>query len=160
MTPAILRSLIARRPSPPAAAPCHILEGNISEHVLAAVERLYTGLGKADIEQVLELFDPEVEIVTPESLPWSTGHYRGLEGAAEYFGNALRYLAETGFVVDEIRVSDEWVAAIGTWNGRFRSSGGEFSVRFVHFWTLRNGRIIKGEGIAETHGIVHAHRMT
>ncbi len=129
----------------------------MSEQTTAIVERLYEGLAKADIETVLGIFDPEVEIVTPEALPWSTGHYTGLEGAAAYFGGALQYLDRTGFDVEEIRPSGEdWVAAIGMWSGRFREGGGEFNVKFVHFWTLRDGKVIKGEGISDTIGIVRA----
>ncbi|WP_176611721.1 nuclear transport factor 2 family protein [Actinomadura sp. WMMB 499] len=128
------------------------------DQVAEIIERLYKGLAAADVEAVLSLFDPRVEIFTPPSLPWSTGHYAGLEGAAQYFGGALELLEETAFDVQEIRVSgDDWAAAIGDWSGRFREGGGEFDVRFVHFWTLADGKVIKGEGISDTIGIVRAH---
>lgn len=128
----------------------------MSEGTVALVERLYEGLDRADIEAVLALFDPEVEIATPPSLPWSAGNYTGLDGAAAYFGKALEYLEETQFLVEEIRPSDDWAAAIGNWTGRFRESGGEFNVRFVHFWEFRDDRVIKGSGISDTVGIVRA----
>ncbi|GAA3150601.1 hypothetical protein GCM10010521_42840 [Streptomyces rameus] len=128
----------------------------MSEQTTAVVKRLYEALDKADIQTVLEIFDPEVEIVTPPSLPWSTGHYQGHAGAAQYFGGALEHLEDTGFKVTEIRVAGDWAAAIGNWYGRFRAGGGEFDVRFVHFWELRDGRVVRTEGISDTDGIVRA----
>lgn len=124
--------------------------------VVALVERLYDGLGREDIETVLSCFDPEVTISTPGSLPWSTGHYSGIEGAVKYFGGALEACADTVFDVQEIRPSEDWAAAIGDWSGTSRATGKRFTVRFVHFWTMRAGRVVKAEGISDTVGIARA----
>ncbi|MFR9776110.1 nuclear transport factor 2 family protein [Micromonospora sp. MS34] len=130
----------------------------MTDRVEAVVEALYDGLKRMDAPAVVSLFHPDAEIVTPKSLPWSTGHYSGLEGAMSYFTGALEMLDDNRFDVEEVRVSgDDWAAAIGMWYGHFRS-GGEFNVRFVHFWTLRGGKVIKGEGISDTDGIVRASR--
>jgi ketosteroid isomerase-like protein len=130
----------------------------MSERSIALVKRLYEGLDSADIEAVVAAFDPSVELSTPTSLPWSTGHYSGLDGAVEYFTRALDYLEVTQFIVEEVRPSgDDWVAAIGRWTGTFRASKGEFDVPFVHFWTLRDGKVVKGAGISDTDGIVRAY---
>ena len=128
----------------------------MSQDVVGIVKQLYDALGREDVEQVLAAFDPEVEIVTPLTLPWSTGHYSGLEGAVKYFEGALTACADTVFDVQEIRPSDDWAAAIGDWRGTARSTGRSFDVRFVHFWTLRDGKIVRAEGISDTVGIVAA----
>ncbi|WP_306323280.1 MULTISPECIES: nuclear transport factor 2 family protein [unclassified Streptomyces] len=132
----------------------------MSEQTAAVVERLYEALEKEDIETVLEIFHPEVRITTPPALPWSTGYYEGHAGAAAYFTGALQYLEETTFKVQEIRVCGDWAAAVGDWSGRFRRSGGEFDVRFVHFWELSEGRVVRTEGISDTDGIVRAYQGT
>ena len=129
----------------------------MSESTAAVVEKLYDALGRADIKAILELFDPEVNIQTPPSLPWSAGKYTGLEGATAYFTSALAYLTETQFIVDEVHTDGDWAAAIGDWTGTFGASGGKFNVRFVHFWTLRDGKVIIGSGISDTVGIVRAY---
>jgi len=129
----------------------------MSDKVKALIETLYDGLKRMDVDAVVSLFDADVEIQTPTSLPWSAGHYTGLDGAVSYFTGALAMLEENRFEVQEVRVSGEdWAAALGMWYGRFRDSGGVFNVRFVHFWTLRDDRIIRGEGMSDTDGIVRA----
>lgn len=126
------------------------------EQVVATIEKLYDALGREDVETVLSVFDPEVVILTPPSLPWSTGNYTGLDGAVKYFQGALEACADTVFDVQEIRPSGDWAAAIGDWSGTSRDTGRSFKVKFVHFWTLREGKIIKAEGISDTVGIVAA----
>lgn len=129
----------------------------IKRDVAATVEALYDGLARMDAEAVVSLFDAASEIRTPPSLPWSTGHYVGLEGAIAYFTGALEYLDDNRFDVEEVRVSgDNWAAAIGMWYGKFKN-GGEFNVRFVHFWTVKDGKVVRGEGISDTDGIVRAY---
>ena len=126
------------------------------QDVVALVERLYDGLGREDVETVLGCFDPEVVISTPDALPWSTGYYDGIDGAVKYFGGAIEACADTVFDVQEIHPSDDWAAAIGDWSGTARVTGKRFTVRFVHFWTMRDGRVVKAEGISDTVGIVRA----
>jgi uncharacterized protein len=128
----------------------------MTQNVAKLVETLYDGLNRMDAPLVVGLFSPDAEIRTPPSLPWSTGHYTGLDGAVAYFSGAMEMLADNRFDVEEVRVSgDDWAAAIGMWYGKFKS-GGEFNVRFVHFWTLRDGKVIRSEGISDTDGIVRA----
>jgi hypothetical protein len=55
-----------------------------------------------------------------------------------------------------VHVEGEGEAAIGGWSCRFRASGCEFDVRFVHFWQFRDGKVVKGSGISDAVGIVRA----
>ena len=126
------------------------------EQVLATIDKLYDALRREDVETVLSVFDPEVVILTPPALLWSTGDYRGLEGVVKYFQGALEACADTVFDVQEVHPSGDWAAAIGDWSGTCRATGRSFKVKFVHFWTLRDGKVIKAEGISDTVGIVAA----
>ncbi|MEU8343941.1 Ketosteroid isomerase-related protein [Actinomadura meyerae] len=132
----------------------------MSEQLRAVVEQLYEGLNTADVELLPKLFDPAAEIRTPTSLPWSTGHYSGPDGPAQYFQGAVEMLESTRFNVEAIRVDGDWAAAFGDWTGKFRESGGEFNVRFVHFWTFRDGKVVYSEGISDTVGIVRAYEAS
>jgi|GEM_PF-1763116 ketosteroid isomerase-like protein len=129
----------------------------MSEQIKDLVAKLYDGLDRADIPAIVALFDPAVEIETPPSLPWSKGSYSRLDGAVAYFTSALEYLEETAFSVQEVHVDGDWAAAIGDWTGRFKAGGGEFDVKFVHFWQFRDGKVVKGSGISDTVGIARAY---
>lgn len=133
----------------------------MSDQALATVKAIYQGLESADITSVIALFDPSSEIFTPGSLPWSAGYYSGLDGALAYFTSALGHVEETRFEVEEWLPSTglptgDWVSAVGWWYSKVPSTGKEFRVRFVHFWTLRNGKVVRAEGISDTAGILSA----
>ncbi|MDJ1130686.1 nuclear transport factor 2 family protein [Streptomyces iconiensis] len=120
------------------------------------VKRLYEGLTAFDIDMVLGTCDPEVVIIAPKSLPWSQGDYAGIDGAAAYFASALGHLDQAKFDVEELLPSGDWVTALGWWSGRFKETGNEFNVRFVHFWIIRNGKVVKAEGVSDTVPIARA----
>ncbi|MFI9155812.1 nuclear transport factor 2 family protein [Streptomyces sp. NPDC053367] len=123
---------------------------------ITVVRRLYDGFERADIEAIVGAFDPSVEIFAPETLPWSNGNYTGKDGALEYFRGALSVLDGNRFDVQEFHTDGGWVAAVGKWSATVRATGDAFDVRFVHFWTVRDGKIVKAEGISDTAGIVRA----
>jgi ketosteroid isomerase-like protein len=129
----------------------------MSAQNVETVKRLYEGLTKFDIEMVVGAFDPEVVITAPKTLPWSTGDYTGLDGATAYFGSALDYLDQAKFDVEDLLPSGDWVSAVGWWSGRFKRTGKNFNVRFVHFWILRDGKVVRAEGISDTVPIVQAY---
>jgi ketosteroid isomerase-like protein len=128
----------------------------MSEQYVETVKRLYEGLSSFNIEMVMAAFDPEVVLVAPKSLPWSEGDYKGLDGAARYFGGAIELLEKTRFDVEDLLPSGDWVTALGYWSGTFKSTGKSFNVRFVHFWILRDGKVVRAEGISDTVPIVRA----
>ena len=49
------------------------------------VERLYASFAAGDLDRVLELLDPDVEWITPPTLPWSRGTYHGSDEVVSYF---------------------------------------------------------------------------
>ncbi|WP_167368051.1 nuclear transport factor 2 family protein [Streptomyces agglomeratus] len=126
------------------------------EQPVETVQRLYKGLSSFDIDMVLGTCDPEVEIVAPKSLPWSEGEYKGLDGAAAYFAGALGHLDQAHFDFEELLPSGDWVTALGWWSGRFKATGKEFRVRFVHFWVIRDEKVFRAEGVSDTVPIVRA----
>lgn len=128
----------------------------MADQALSTVKQVYEALGREDIKTAVDLFDEAAEIFTPSSLPWSSGYYTGLDGALAYFTSALGHLEGTRFEVEELLPSGDWVTALGWWYGRAIPTGKEFRVRFVHFWTVRNGKVVRAEGVSDTAGIVGA----
>ncbi|NUS11213.1 MAG: nuclear transport factor 2 family protein [Streptomyces sp.] len=126
----------------------------MSNQTKLLVSTIYDALEAQDVKTIVSLFDPSVEVQSPPTLPWSQGTYHGIDGAMAYFTSALEYLDQNAFIVEEVHAEGDWAASIGRWTGRFRATGGEFDVRFVHFWDFKDGLVVRCSGISDTHGIV------
>lgn len=128
----------------------------MAEQPVDTVKRLYKALRALDIDSVLATCHPDIEIVAQKSLPWSQGEYKGLDGAAAYFASARTHLDRATFDFEELLPSGDWVTAFGWYGGRFKDTGNEFIVRFVHFWRIRDEKVIRAEGISDTAPIAAA----
>ena len=117
---------------------------------IQTVERLYASFAAGDLEAVLELLDADVEWVTPPTLPWSRGTYRGRDEVLSYFESFGDALEEPAVVPDRILVCGDTVVSLGRESGRARSTGDEFSVPFAHVLTVEDGRVTSLRGHVDT----------
>jgi ketosteroid isomerase-like protein len=88
---------------------------------------------------VLERLHPDLEIRRTELVPRG-GHYRGGEGAREFFGRVLGAIDSTVTVERFIDAGDR-VAAAGRTRGRTRAGEVAFDLPAVHVWTVRDGQL-------------------
>ena len=114
------------------------------------VRGIYEAFACGNVPAVLETLSADVEWVTPPTLPWSEGRYRGREGVAQYFGHFGAALDEPRIEVQELVAAGDRVIALGFEHARFRTTGQQFSARFAHVWTLRDGQVQRMEGIIDT----------
>jgi uncharacterized protein len=117
------------------------------------VKALYAAAGRGDFEAMMQLLDPDVEWITPQTLPWSRGDYHGRAQVGEYF-------ASLGEAADDVRVEPaellscgEHVVALGDYSGRSRSTGRSFNARFAHVMTIREGKVAAMRGHEDTAAI-------
>jgi hypothetical protein len=61
-------------------------------------------------------------------------------------------------VPEELVGSGEHVVAFGTYSGRFNATGKSMRARFVHHWTVRDGRVVRFEQFTDTHLVREAMR--
>ena len=114
------------------------------------VERLYASFAAGDLATVLELLDPDVEWVTPATLPWSRGTYRGREDVLSYFESFGEALEGAAVVPDQILGCGDTVVSLGHESGEARATGEAFSVPFAHVLTVRDGRVTSLRGHVDT----------
>lgn len=107
------------------------------------VGEMYDAFARRDATAVLERLHPDVEIRQSELVPWG-GHYRGHEGAREFFGRVLGAIDSTVTIERFIDAGDH-VAAVGRTRGHIRASGAAFDAAVVHVWTERDGRLARLE---------------
>lgn len=122
----------------------------------STVREIYAAFASGDVAAILERVDPELEWTTPETLPWSRGAYRGPAELQEYFGAFLAAMDDPAVEPDELVTAGERVMACGHERGRCRATGRIFEARFVHDWTVRDGRVTRMRGLVDTALIAQA----
>jgi uncharacterized protein len=111
---------------------------------------VYAAFARGDLPAVLGRFDSAIEWCTPDTLPWSRGAYHGHAGALEYFTSFLEALDEPHIVPRELIVAGDRIIGLGVERARARSTGLSFEAEFAHVCSLRNGRVVRMNGIVDT----------
>ncbi|HVF77800.1 MAG TPA: nuclear transport factor 2 family protein [Solirubrobacteraceae bacterium] len=114
------------------------------------VRRLYACFAAGDLQAVLKLLDPHVEWITPPTLPWSRGTYRGRDEVSSYFEDFGSALERPAVVPDRILDCGGVVVALGRESGQARQTGHAFSVPFAHVLTVNAGQITSLRGHVDT----------
>lgn len=113
-----------------------------------ALRRGYEALNRGDVSVVLELLDPDIVWHEPEPSP-EAGTYSGRAS----FERFLRSWIDSfdGFQVEPEQVverGDKLVAVVHQ-SGRGRASGVHVDARLAHVWTVRQGRAVRWESVAD-----------
>jgi uncharacterized protein len=114
----------------------------MSQEDVNLARRGYEALAKGDLESVLELIDPDVQVEIHTGRP-DIPETDTLHGHAGFLEN-LRLLEEVFEDVEVrpeefIEVGEELVVPIFT-SGRGRASGIRVENRVTHIWTIRDGK--------------------
>jgi uncharacterized protein len=107
------------------------------EDSVEVVRKLFAALDGENYEDVLGLFDPEVEWLPAE------GSYAGIEGVVQSFIDWMEPWDEHTVILEETTASGQKVLAVVHLTGRGSSSGMEIDQRFFQVYTLREGKIIR-----------------
>lgn len=108
----------------------------------------YEAFGSGDLEGVGKVFADDVEWDSPDSLP-TGGIHRGRDEVLASFAEIPTHWSS--FSVDP----DEYIDAGGNYvlvRGVQRATGpgGSSESRYLHLFTLQNGKIVRGEFIGDT----------
>ena len=116
----------------------------------------YAAFAAGDIPEVLAMFHDNIEWTEP------AGHiYAGTSmGADAIVQNVFMpldtewdsYLVEPDTFICE----GDQVAALGWVSGKYKATGIAFQARFVHWWTMTDGRATRFEAIEDTVKIAEA----
>lgn len=121
---------------------------------VAIVRRLYEARGNPDVIRQVLAADVRWEVV--EGFPHS-GIYVGLDNVLrDFFGRLFQDFESFVAVGSEFLESGDRVIALGSYTGRARSTGRDFTARFAHVWTLQGGSIIRLQQCADTVQVVRA----
>ena len=126
---------------------------------LEIVRGVYAAFGRADLEGILALLDPQVCWRTPgpSDLP-TAGLRHGVAEVREFFGLLLNT-----FDIDDFRPSDflaqgDKVVVLGTSREGPKGTGRLVDFRWVHVFTLGGGKIAEFEEPADVSALVDEFR--
>ena len=113
------------------------------------VREVYDAFARGNVDAVFAAMEPGIEWDEAEGMPYG-GVYRGREAiVANVFAPILSDVAGFTAVPDEILPLDGGrVLARGRYGGQ--GVKGKVDAKFVHIWTLDNGRVSKYEQLADT----------
>ena len=114
--------------------------------LFAAFQSVNVGTFARRLDEVREIFDPEVEwVAAPHSL-LASGEYRGYDGVSRFWTQFLSAWDEYGVQVDELIDAGDQVVAVMRLSGRTNEL--EVDEPRSSVLTLRGGRIVRIEPFA------------
>jgi uncharacterized protein len=121
---------------------------------VTVVRRLYEARGNPDV--IRQVLSPDVRWEVVEGFPHGAV-YVGLDDVLRnFFGRLFEEFESFVAVGSEFFESGDHVIALGTYTGRAKATGKEFTARFAHVWTLQGNRIVRLQQCADTVQVVRA----
>jgi ketosteroid isomerase-like protein len=120
------------------------------------LRRGYAAFASGDMPHVLALFDDHTEWIAAAGSIFA-GSYTGVDEIVRNIFMRLgsewdEYLVEPDTFICE---GDD-VAVLGWLSGTYKATGAAFRARFVHWWTMTDGRASRFEEIADTVKVAEA----
>lgn len=124
----------------------------MSEANVNTVRGMYEAFGRGDIAAVLGALDRDVEWLEAESFIYADNNpYVGPNAVLE--GVFMRIVADfDGFAVTpkELHDAGDTVIAEGHYSGTYKKNGRNVRSQFAHFFTFRDGKIVKFQQYTDT----------
>ena len=121
----------------------------MSDENVKIVRAVYDSFAAGDVDAVFAAMMPDIEWDESEGMPYG-GVYHGREDIeSNVFGPILTDVEGFTAVPDEVLALDESrVVALGRYGGR--GANGLVHARFMHIWTVTDGRVARYQQLADT----------
>ncbi len=118
----------------------------MSSENVEVVRDQFEAVNEQDWERAMSHYAEDVELVVSSEALFESGTFTGREAVGEWFGNWFRTF-EPGYRFDAFEFHDlgDRVLLVASHHGRGRSSGIEVSGETGYIYTLRDGKIVRGE---------------
>jgi ketosteroid isomerase-like protein len=120
----------------------------VPEANVEALQRGYDALNRGELSDVLELLDPDIECHEPEPSP-EAGTHVGRESFERFLGSWIASFEEFRVEPEQVVERGDEVIAVVRQSGRGRAGGVEIDARLAHVWTIKDGRAVSWEALAD-----------
>jgi len=116
----------------------------MSQETVDLARRGYEALAAGDLERVLELIDPDVELEILTGRPDLPERLHGHAGFIENISSLMEVFEDVEIVAEDFIEVGEDEILVGVYTaGHGRSSGIRVENRITHVWTIRDGKAIR-----------------
>lgn len=105
------------------------------------IQRLYAAFWNRDMDAMLALLSPDIEVHQSSELPWG-GEYKGHEGFKKFIKQLTGHITPS-LSFERFIDSGDHVVAIGRTHGDVVHNGKPFDVPVVHVWEVRDGKVMR-----------------
>jgi ketosteroid isomerase-like protein len=117
----------------------------------AVVGAFYESVKRGDFATATAVFADDLTWVEPPFPGFEGGTFHGKENVlANVLGVFLATWTDLAVTPERITPAGELVIVHGTYAGRHKRTGRPFEARFVHTWTLRDGKGVRFEMLTDT----------
>jgi ketosteroid isomerase-like protein len=120
----------------------------MSQDNVDVVRRSFDAIGRWDTEELLELYDPDIEFLPLTGTRVETGGYVGHDGVRAYFEEVGEIWDELRPRADDVRTVDDRVVVLGGCAVRGRGSGAVSDSPMAWVLTVRDGKVTRHHGYA------------
>jgi hypothetical protein len=128
---------------------------------VALIETMYDAFAQGNIQFILDRITEDVDWVNegPESIPYA-GTFKGPNDVQRFF-QALGSTVDNGRVTAEDFIAQgEKVVATGRFSATVKATGKRIDVPVAHVFTVRNGKIARWVGYADTARVAEAYAVS
>jgi uncharacterized protein len=119
----------------------------MSQENVEVVRRGYEAFNRGDLQGMVADFAPTFEYVPTGVVPgFDRDVYRGPDGMKEFMGWMRDEFDDPRAEIDELIEAGDQVLVGVIAHGRGKQSGVEGSWHFWHLWTVRDRKLVRGQG--------------
>ncbi len=118
----------------------------MSQENVEIVRRAYEAFNRGDLDAMVANVAPDSEYVASGAIPGAGGVYRGPEGLTQFISWLREAFDDARVEVDDLIGAGDQVLVSLTNRGRGKQSGVEASWTIWQLWTLRDGKMVRGQG--------------
>jgi hypothetical protein len=131
----------------------------VSQQNVEIVRRAYEAFNRGDLDASVADLTPDSQYIASGAIPGAAGVYRGPEGFKRFISWLWDEFDDARVEVHELIEADDQVLASVTNRGRGKQSGAEASWSVWQLWTLRDGKLVRGEGFTSREEALAAARL-
>ena len=120
----------------------------MAEADVEALQRGYEALNRGDLSVVLDLIDPDIEWHQPDPSP-DAGTHTGRDSFERFLRSWMDSFDGFNVEPEQVFERDDKLIAVVHQSGRGRASGVQVDARLAHIWTVKDGRAIRWEAVAQ-----------